>query len=119
MEKKLNKAEAGFHLLQILSAIDGDFHHMEDLVITNYLSENYPFHVNLDAAVDYLSTLPKDDYVLHFQKCMNDFYQDSEESERMKFLDFAVKLVKADNDITNEENIFLNLLFQAWERENE
>ena len=34
-----------------------------------------------------------------------------------KFLDLAVQLVKADNRITNEENIFLNDLFDAWEHD--
>lgn len=117
MDRKLNKAEAGFQILQLLSAVDGDFSHREDDVIREYLIENYPFHVSLDEAVEYLSTLPKEDYILHFQKCMDDFYLDSIRDERVKFLKFAIELVKADDRLTQEENIFIKTLFDAWENE--
>jgi hypothetical protein len=117
--RRLNKTEAGYHLLQLLSAIDGKFTLEEDLVIRKYLVENYPFRVSLDSAMDHLSALPPEDYVLHFQKCMDDFYSDSTRQERIEFLDFATQLVKADNEVTMKENIFLNMLFNAWDSENE
>ncbi len=114
---KFNKAEAGYHLLQLLSVIDGDFSVSEDLIIRRYLVENYPFHVNLDGAMDEISVLKPADYILHFQKCMDDFYQDSTPEERTHFMDFAVKLVSADEKITAEENNFLQILFDAWDSE--
>lgn len=115
MDKKFNKAEAGYHMLQLLSAVDGHFGPKEDLVITNYLVENYPFRVEMDGAMEALSRLKPEDYILHFQKCMNDFFQDSEENERTRFLKFAVDLVKADDKITEDENIFLKTLFDTWD----
>jgi hypothetical protein len=50
---------------------------------------------------------------------MNDFYEDSTPEERIHFLDFAVKIVKADNKITVEENQYLKELFFAWDSDNE
>ncbi|MGL4598556.1 MAG: TerB family tellurite resistance protein [Bacteroidia bacterium] len=110
----LNKPIAGYHLLLILSAVDGKFNLAEDDVIVAYLTENFPFHVNLDNEIEFLSTLPEEKYMDHFTKAMNDFYNDSIPKERDHFLDFAVQLVKADQIITPEENIYLNTLFNAW-----
>jgi len=117
MNRKLNQAEAGYHLLQMLSAVDGSFSAEEDLVIRKYLVDSYPFHVNLDSAIAYLSSLDPSDYILHFQKCMDDFYADSTPEERAKFLKFAVLLVKADDRISEDENRFLTTLFDTWENE--
>jgi len=66
-----------------------------------------------------LSALPKEDYFLHFNNAMNDFYEDSTAKERTEFLNFAVKMVKADDKITTEENKYLKELFFAWESEHE
>ena len=71
-ERKLNKAEAGYHMLQLLSMVDDSFSVNEDLIIKNYLVENYPFHVSLDGAMEKISVLKKEDYVLHFQKWSGD-----------------------------------------------
>jgi hypothetical protein len=111
---KLNKPVAGYHLLLMLSEVDGEFPVSEGQIIVRYLGENFPFHVNLDEEIQFLSTLPKTHYMEHFENAMNDFYEDSTSEERDAFLDFAVKLVKADDKITKDENIYLNKLFAAW-----
>jgi hypothetical protein len=118
MNRKLNKAEAGYHMLQMLSALDGKFSVEEDLVIREYLVENFPFRTSLDGAMEFLSSLKQEDYILHFQKCMEDFYEDSTVEERNEFLNYAVLMVNADNLITRDENIFLKTLFDNWEIEN-
>lgn len=64
-----------------------------------------------------ISVLKKEDYVLHFQKCMDDFYQDSTSEERIHFMDFAVKIVSADDNVSQQENVFLKILFDAWDIE--
>ena len=116
---KLNKVMAGYHMLMILSQVDGEFDRSEGKVIINYLKDAFPFHVNLDNEVEFLSALPKEDYFIHFNNAMNDFYEDSTPQERVDFLNFAVKMVKADNKITPEENKYLKELFFAWESEYE
>jgi hypothetical protein len=106
LERRLNKTEAGYHMLQLLSMVDDSFSINEELIIKNYLVENYPFHVSLDGAMDQISELKKEDYVMHFQKCMDDFYLDSTSEERIHFMNFAVKIVSADNIVSQQENVF-------------
>ncbi len=116
---KKNKVMAGYHMLVILSAVDGEFDKAEGKVIVNYLKSAFPFRVDLDREMEELSAMPKEDYLLHFNNCMNDFYEDSTEKERTDFLKTAVKMVKADKKITIEENKFLKELFFAWDSDHE
>lgn len=110
-----NKVFAGYHLLMILAAADGDFTSAEGKVIADYIHENFPIAgVDFDAELAELAALPKEDYYLHFENKMEDFYADSTEKERMELIDFAFKLTKATMPITKEENSYLNLLYNEW-----
>jgi hypothetical protein len=115
---KLNKVMAGYHMLMILSQVDGHFAPEEGRVVIKYLQDTFPFRLNLDMELDILSNLDREDYESHFQTCMDDFYEDSTYEERVHFLDFAARLVGADNHVSKEENIFLARLFDAWDSEN-
>jgi len=112
---RMNKTIAGYHMLMILSAVDFRISADEDKVIREYLVEEFPFHVNLDREMEIISNLLPDEWEGHFLKAMDDFYDDATEAERKSLLNFAVKLAKADNVITKEENYFLNLIFENWE----
>ncbi len=111
----MNKTIAGYHLLMILSAVDFRVSGEEDAVIRQYLVQEFPFHVNLDKQMDVISNLRPDQWETHFLKAMGDFYDDATEAERKNLIQFALKLAKADNVITKEENHYLNLLFEQWE----
>lgn len=111
---KKNKPLAGYHLLMILSAVDGKFTAGEDLVIRTWLEEQFPFNISLDKEVEVLSALKQEEYLPHFKKCMVDFYEDSTEGERNELIQFALNLAKADKKITREENEFLDELFSQW-----
>jgi uncharacterized tellurite resistance protein B-like protein len=115
MKKIMNKDLAGYHMLMILSAVDGIFNAKEDKVIKQYLVESFPHRINLDKEMEVLSALHTNDSPVHFNNAMNAFYMDSTPEERTRFLDLAVKLVIADKKISPEENLFLNELFNAWE----
>lgn len=116
---KKNKIMAGYQMLMILSVVDGKFVKSEGKVIISYLRKIFPFRLNLDREMDELSALPKEDYLLHFNNVMNDFYEDSTKKERTALLKFAVKVVNADKKITAEENRYLKELFFAWDSEHE
>jgi hypothetical protein len=115
--KRTNKTIAGYHLLMILSAVDFRVSPKEDEVIRSYLVEEFPFHVNLDREMAIISNLKPDEWESHFLKMMDDFYDDATDEECNNLLQFALELTKADNVITNEENHFLNLLFENWKPE--
>lgn len=110
-----NKDIAGFQILNILAEIDGDFDATEGKVIIDYVSHNFPFGGNFESALEDLSTTDKEDYPILLQKCAEDFYADSTEKERLELLDFAVKLIKADDKIVDEENSLVNKLYQYWD----
>lgn len=113
--RRKNKTIAGYHLLMILSAIDGKIPVQEDRIIREYLFQEFPFHISLDNETDILSALHPDDWHPHFLHCMDDFYNDATPEERNEFLKFAVYLVKADEHISPEENFYLQTLFDAWD----
>lgn len=112
---RLNKTIAGYHMLMMLSALDGHVGFPQDVIIRDYLVQEFPFRVNLDREMSIISNLRRDEWEPHFLKMMDDFYDDATEQERKSLLQFALDLVKADNVITARENYFLNLLFEAWE----
>jgi hypothetical protein len=98
----------------ILSAVDFRISGEEDVVIRQYLVNEFPFNVNLDKQMEVISSLKPDEWEGHFLKVMDDFYDDATEVERRNLLQFAIVLAKADNVITQEENHYLNLLFENW-----
>ena len=115
--KRMNKAIAGYHLLMILSAVDFRISSEKDMVIRQYLVDEFPFNVNLDKQMEVISRLRPDEWEGHYLKVMDDFYDDSTDAERKNLINFAIVLTKADNVITREENHYLNLLFDAWHAE--
>lgn len=111
----MNKAIAGYRMLMILSAVDDKFSGKEDKIIKEYMIENFDSGFNFDSELEAIIRMPSEDYAIYFNDAMNAFYMDSTPEERNHFLDFAVKLVAADKDVTPRENLFLNELFNAWE----
>jgi Tellurite resistance protein TerB len=111
---RMNKTIAGYHLLMILAAVDFRVTGAEDIVIREYLVNEFPFNVNLDKQMDILSSLSPKEWEGHFLKVMDDFYDDATDEERHNLMQFAIILAKADDVITREENHYLNLLFENW-----
>jgi hypothetical protein len=111
---RMNKAIAGYHILMILSAVDHKFSVAEDRIIAEYMEENFPLPINLDRELEKLSAMREVDYMVNFQKAMDDFFLDSTERERLHLIDFAIKLTKATQPITPLENIYLTELYNEW-----
>ena len=112
---KFDKSIAGYHMLVILSQVDGYFDAAEKKVVAQYIKDNHPSLVNLEVQNRILSTLPKELYMEHFEKVANDFYWQSTLEERNHFVNFAFKLIKADHKISKEENIYIDALYTVWD----
>ena len=112
-----NKAAAGYHILMILSHVDGHFSDEESEIAARYISRHFNDEFNLERETHFLKSMKRDDYFFHFQECMDVFYSRSSAQERAALIKFAVDMVKADNKITNEENSYLNALLTGWEPE--
>lgn len=112
---KFEKSIAGYHMLVILSEVDGYFDLAEKKLISKYIKDNNTNLINLEVQNRILNSLPKDLYMEHFEKVANDFYWQSTPEERNGFIDFAFKLVKADKNISKEENKYIDALYNIWD----
>ena len=110
-----NKDVSGFQILNLLAEIDGDFNADEGQVIVDYVAKKFPLGGNLEDAMEEVSTTNPEDYPILLQKCAEDFYADSNEEERLELIDFAIKVLKADNKIDESENWLVNKLYQYWD----
>jgi hypothetical protein len=106
-------------MLMILSAVDGKFNGKEDRVIREFMEEVPRGAINYDEELAVISTIDELDYAVHFNNAMNNFYMQSTQEDRNRFLDLATRLVVADKEISPKENLFLKELYYAWEEETE
>lgn len=111
---KSNKSIAGYHLLMILSSVDGEFAPEEGLKLQQYLAEEFPFKIDLDDELDIIATLPQDKWKEHFDFHADCFYDDSTETERRDFAAFAKSLIKADDEVTDQEHDYYKQLKEKW-----
>ena len=112
--QKSNKSIAGYHLLMILSAVDGSFSPEEGVKIKEYLEEEFPFRINLDNELDVIANLQPENWKDHFEFHGRCFLEDSNEKERQNFVAFAKSLIKADNHVSEDEHRFYKLLKNLW-----
>ncbi len=115
MSSPMSRSVAGYHMLMILSAVDGRFNGKEDKIIRQFMEENLGQLPDLESEMEIISAMKSEDYAIHFNKAMNDFYMDSTLDQRNHFLDMATRLVAADKQISKRENLFLNELYNACE----
>ena len=112
--QKSNKSIAGYHLLMILSSVDGEFAPEEGMLVQQYLADEFPFRMNLDNELETLALLQPEEWKDHFEFHGRCFHDDSTENERIKFAKFAKSLIKADHKVTDEEHTFYVLLKSLW-----
>lgn len=112
--QKSNKSIAGYHILMILSSVDGEFAPEEGMKIQEYLAKEFPFRMDLDDELDIIATLPVEKWQEHFDFHANCFYDDSTEEERNDFIAFAKSLIKADEEVTDKEHDYYVQLKKLW-----
>ena len=113
--KRRSKDISGYLILNILAEIDGQFPESEKQVISEYVSETFPSGGNLEEADAELQSHAKEDYPILFRSCAEDFFANSNEHERLHFIDFAMKLINADKMVDEDENWMLNKLYLYWD----
>ena len=112
---KFNKDITGYELLLILAEADGSFDPREGSVIIDFIKEQFPLGGNLDGAIENISQLNPADYPRRIDELAEDFYADSTEDDRKKFMQFALKLVRADDKLDEQENTLISRIFVAWD----
>lgn len=112
--QKSNKSIAGYHLLMILSSVDNEFSPEEGLLVQNYLAEEFPFNIDLDNELDTIATLKPEEWKAHFEFHAQCFYDDSSKEERKDFAKFAKTLIKADDEVSEEEHDYYTTMKKIW-----
>lgn len=115
----MNKAIYGYQMLMIISASDGAFQEQEEQVIKDYVEKEFGTYKELEEAEKKLKTADPEEWESYFSHCRDEFYKTSTLAQRNHFLQFAMNMAKADEEITEEENHFLTKLFNIWDPENE
>jgi uncharacterized tellurite resistance protein B-like protein len=112
---KLNKSEATFHLLGILSRADGSSQPKEKTIILNFLEKNFSDDIDLIKEQAFLTALPSSEHYSHFDEVCSRLYSLSSAEERNKIVEFAMKVVMADKKMTDDENRLIDRMFTLWD----
>lgn len=106
----MNKAIAGYHMLMILSVVDGNYEVAEGKVIVDFLAKNYQLHIDIEKENQALLEVDKHRIPQHFGQSAREFESVTNEEERIDFLMFAYKLIMAEGKLAmEEEKIFISL----------
>lgn len=111
---KMNKTEAGFHILMILSLVDGSIHRAESSIILDYLEDKFHEPIEIIKEQAFLRACPEEERLQHFTETAQHFYKISDQEERNNLIEFAMKVVMADSKMENMENEYINTLFDCW-----
>jgi uncharacterized tellurite resistance protein B-like protein len=113
----MNKSVAGYKMLMILANVDGTHLRIEQDLVESYLGDSLPEAIpgsQIEAEQNRIVQLSQEEQMLEFRAAMNAYYSESTSAERSQFLQYAMDLIKSDEHISPEENIFINKLFDAW-----
>lgn len=112
---KMNKTEAGFHLLMTLSLADGSIQQSESKIILDFLEKNFHEPIDLIKEQAFLRALPEEERPNHFHETAIQIYKITTAEERNKLIQFAMKVVMADKRMEEGENAYINELYDAWD----
>jgi hypothetical protein len=121
-------------MMMILAVVDGDFVDREGLVILGYLREMHrpyigtqhenPLFLELDdyqilahfrdTSLAFYQSHEAVSRLAIFEDAARSFYQVTTQVERELFIEYAKRLIIADNSFSKEENFYINHLFALW-----
>jgi hypothetical protein len=113
-KRKLNKSMAGYHILMILSAVDFRFHIKEELVIKEWIEQEFVLPINFDNELSIISALLPEQWQAHYTQCLHDYWDETSYNEKAAIVNFAEKLILADEILHKAENEFYKLLIRIW-----
>jgi uncharacterized tellurite resistance protein B-like protein len=112
---KMDKFQAAFELLYLLSTADGEVTMSEVNVIRSFLESNYgSVSFNPSGVIDEIATLNSDGMLEEFGTAAMVFKNSSGVSDRTVLLRFAVELICADGNVSDTENSLFQTLANLW-----
>lgn len=130
----MNKYEAAYNLMMIISVVDGEFRDSEGGIVLEYLKHTHEPFVGTpnenrmfmdltdgqliehfrDASYQFYRDHSTDARMMIFEGAAKHFYEQSLQSERDACIDYMKRIMIADNRISPEENTYINKLFKLW-----
>ncbi len=111
----MNKFQAAFEILYILSCADGHVSSQEIEVIQQFMDSNYG-NMDFDTAgiINSLSCMTGEGFMEELSLAANVFKEYSTVQDKLIILDFAYNLIYADGYITDDEAHLFISLGQLW-----
>jgi len=109
--------QAAYHLLFLLSIVDGNHEESETKSIIDYLRKKKgetEANFDIDAENEFLANLSDDDLADHFETAAKAFLLVSSEDDRSEFLLHAMSLIMSDRHVAIEEKITIRALAEYW-----
>jgi uncharacterized tellurite resistance protein B-like protein len=106
------KAVAGYSMLMLLASVDGRVSPGECQKINEFVRSNFEVAPAMEHS--FLDDLDREKYHEQFQREAETFLDHSTPEERDAFIQYAITLVHADQDVSKKENKFLDMLYQCW-----
>ena len=111
----MNKTEAGFHLLVMLSLADGSTQPVEANIILEFLNREYALPLDLNKEQEFIKMMPEEEIHTHFSEVCSRFYSLSNKEERRNLVDFAMQIVMSDRKRNETEDMLINVLLHSWD----
>lgn len=111
----MDKFQAIFEILLILSGVDGHIHKREIKVIKEFLEANIG-DVKFDpqVVIKKISNLKREVIIEELKLAATVLKNQCDAEDRITILKFAVELISADGKIIDKENAFLCALGELW-----
>jgi uncharacterized tellurite resistance protein B-like protein len=112
---KMNKVQAAFEMLYFLSIGDDKIDDREIAVIQEFLRENYSI-VSFDPheVLRDISMLNENGMWEEFTSAVKQFQILTDATERRVFLNFALKLIVADGNVSDGESKLFQFISETW-----
>jgi uncharacterized tellurite resistance protein B-like protein len=106
------KAVAGYSMLMLLASADGKVSPGECQRINEFVKNNFDVAPAIENS--FLGDISKEDHHEQFCREAEAFLEHSTPEERDHFLQYAITLAHADQDLNKKENTFLAELYRCW-----
>lgn len=130
----MNKYEAAYNLMMIISVADGEFAEAEGKVILEFLKQMHEKYVGTEEENQLFKELPEHQLISHFRDTSYAFFKENNAEKRLEifqdiaqefdkissseeksaFIEYIKRVILADHKISKVENDYINVLFSSW-----
>ncbi len=111
----MNKAQAAYNLLLMLSVVDGSIDERERQVIQLYVQQNFPGEViDFDFEETLLASMTPEQLMEEFKTSLSAYFRHGTAEDRVSLMLTGMDLVMADGVMTPAEETVFKTVATAW-----